>query len=196
MLQVPFLFISLLFITFNSFSLLYIIPGFILQVPSLVPSYAFSLVFTHIHVHGVHWYCRCIAIVLLDPQAWVTEVVNFGGDPSSWTSPRYYFKGLLYTLTIIIYKNTFCPIWNDWKIGMMQWLTNAGRWLYKGRRHRWKVCWVFSSRRASAQAVTSKWQLRTTSPMNTNSLAGENGFSAKNGSWPGRLWINPKNSNG
>ena len=39
-----------------------------------------------------------------------------------------------------------------------------------------------SSRRASAQAVTSKWQLRTTSPMNTNSSAGENGFSAKNGS--------------
>ena len=39
-----------------------------------------------------------------------------------------------------------------------------------------------SSRRASAQAVTSKWQLRTTSPMNTNSSAGENGFPAKNGS--------------
>ena len=41
---------------------------------------------------------------------------------------------------------------------------------------------TLSSRRASAQAVTSKWQLRTTSPMNTNSSAGENGFSAKNGS--------------
>ena len=41
------------------------------------------------------------------------------------------------------------------------------------------VC-LFASRRASAQAVTSKWQLRTTSPMNTNSSAGENGFSAKN----------------
>ena len=39
-----------------------------------------------------------------------------------------------------------------------------------------------SSRRASAQAVTSKWQLRTTSPMNTNSSAGENGILAKNGS--------------
>ena len=43
------------------------------------------------------------------------------------------------------------------------------------------ILW-YSSRRASAQAVTSKWQLRTTSPMNTNSSAGENGFSAKNGS--------------
>ena len=31
-------------------------------------------------------------------------------------------------------------------------------------------------------AVTSKWHFRTTSPMNTNSSAGENGFSAKNGS--------------
>ena len=39
-----------------------------------------------------------------------------------------------------------------------------------------------ASRRASAQAVTSKWQLRATSPMNTSSSAGENGFSAKNGS--------------
>ena len=38
-----------------------------------------------------------------------------------------------------------------------------------------------SSRRAPAQAVTSKWQLCTTSPMN-NSSAGENGGSAKNGS--------------
>ena len=38
------------------------------------------------------------------------------------------------------------------------------------------------SRRASAQAVTLKWQLRATSPMNTSSSAGENGFSAKNGS--------------
>ena len=116
MLQVHFLFISLLFITFNSFSLLYIIPSFILQVPSLVPRYAFALVFAIIHVHGVHWYCRCITFVLLDPQAWDTEVVKFGGDPSSWTSPRQYFKeGLLYTLTIIIYKNTFCPMrnWND-----------------------------------------------------------------------------------
>ena len=44
-----------------------------------------------------------------------------------------------------------------------------------------------SSRRASAQAVISKWQLRTTSPMNTNSLAGENEFSAKKGLWLGRL---------
>ena len=46
---------------------------------------------------------------------------------------------------------------------------------------------LLSSPRASAQAVTSKWQLRTTSPMNTNSLVGENWFLAKNGSWPGRL---------
>ena len=38
-----------------------------------------------------------------------------------------------------------------------------------------------------AQAVTSNWQLRTTSPMNTNSSVGENCFLAKNGSWPGRL---------
>ena len=37
----------------------------------------------------------------------------------------------------------------------------------------------FSSRRASAQAVTSKWELRTTSPMNTNSSAGENCFFGK-----------------
>ena len=37
-----------------------------------------------------------------------------------------------------------------------------------------------SSRRASAQAVTLKWQLCTTSPMNTDSSTGENGFSAKN----------------
>ena len=44
-----------------------------------------------------------------------------------------------------------------------------------------------ASRRASAQAVISKWQLRTTSPMNTNSSVGENWFSAKNGLWPGRL---------
>merc|ERR1719300_2159308 len=53
-----------------------------------------------------------------------------------------------------------------------------------------------SSRRASAQAVTSKWQLRTTSPMNTNSSVGQNCFLAKNGSWKGRLLINPKSSNG
>ena len=46
---------------------------------------------------------------------------------------------------------------------------------------------LWASRRASAQAVTSKWQLRTTSPMNTNSSVGENWFLAKNGSWPGRL---------
>ena len=46
---------------------------------------------------------------------------------------------------------------------------------------------LLSSRRASAQAVISKWQLRTTSPMNTNSSVGENWFLAKNGSWPGRL---------
>ena len=39
---------------------------------------------------------------------------------------------------------------------------------------------LWASRRASAQAVTSKWQLRATSPMNTSSSAGENGFSAKN----------------
>ena len=57
------------------------------------------------------------------------------------------------------------------------------------------IC-ALASRRASAQAITSKWQLCTTSPMNTSSSAGENGFSAKNGSLPGRLWINPKNSNG
>ena len=46
---------------------------------------------------------------------------------------------------------------------------------------------VGAFRRASAQAVTSKWQLRTTSPMNTNSSVGENWFLAKDGSWPGRL---------
>ena len=32
-----------------------------------------------------------------------------------------------------------------------------------------------ANRRASAQAVTSKWQLRTTSPMNTDSSAGCDG---------------------
>ena len=41
---------------------------------------------------------------------------------------------------------------------------------------------LLSSRHASAQAVTLKWQHRTTSPMNKNSSAGENRFSAKNGS--------------
>ena len=41
---------------------------------------------------------------------------------------------------------------------------------------------LWASRHASAQAVTSKLQLRATSPMNTSSSAGENGFSAKNGS--------------
>ena len=40
---------------------------------------------------------------------------------------------------------------------------------------------IWASRRASAQAVTSKWHFRTTSPTNTNSSAGENWFSAKNG---------------
>ena len=33
---------------------------------------------------------------------------------------------------------------------------------------------TLSSRHASAQAVTSKWHFRTTSPTNTNSWAGEN----------------------
>ena len=36
-------------------------------------------------------------------------------------------------------------------------------------------------RRASAQAVTSKWQLRTTSPMNTNSSEVKMGFRRKTG---------------
>ena len=39
--------------------------------------------------------------------------------------------------------------------------------------------YILSSRRASAQALTSKWQLHTTSPMSTNSSAGENSFLAK-----------------
>ena len=39
--------------------------------------------------------------------------------------------------------------------------------------------YILSSRRASAQAVTSKWQLRTTNPMNTNSSVGENWFLAE-----------------
>ena len=47
----------------------------------------------------------------------------------------------------------------------------------------------------STPAVTSKWQLRPTRPVNIKLSAGENGFSAKNRSWPGRLWINPKSSN-
>ena len=33
---------------------------------------------------------------------------------------------------------------------------------------------LWASRRASAQAVTSKWHFRTTSPINTPSPAGEN----------------------
>ena len=33
---------------------------------------------------------------------------------------------------------------------------------------------LWASLRASAQAVTSKWHFRTTSPINTASLAGEN----------------------
>ena len=39
-------------------------------------------------------------------------------------------------------------------------------------------------------------QLRVTSPVNTNALAGENGFSMINGPYLGRLRINPKKSNG
>ena len=40
---------------------------------------------------------------------------------------------------------------------------------------------LWASPRASAQTVTSKWQLRTTSPVNTDSMAGENRFLAKTG---------------
>ena len=39
---------------------------------------------------------------------------------------------------------------------------------------------TLSSRRASAQAVTSKWHLRTTNLMNTDSAAGEIRFLPKN----------------
>ena len=49
---------------------------------------------------------------------------------------------------------------------------------YQSRRAQ-KASW-----RASAQAITLKWQLCPTSPVNTNSSASENGFSAKNRSWP------------
>ena len=55
---------------------------------------------------------------------------------------------------------------------------------------------LWASWRALVQAVTSKWQLCLTSPVNTNSSAGENGFLAKNISQPHRLGINPESSNG
>jgi len=58
----------------------------------------------------------------------------------------------------------------------------ARRLAQRAERPRRGLSALWASRRASAQAVTSKWQLRATSPMNTSSSAGENGFSAKNGS--------------
>ena len=58
----------------------------------------------------------------------------------------------------------------------------ARRLAQRAGRPRRGLSALWASRRASAQAVTSKWQLRATSPMNTSSSAGENGFSAKNGS--------------
>ena len=63
----------------------------------------------------------------------------------------------------------------------------ARRLAQRAERPRRGLSALWASRRASAQAVTSKWQLRTTSPMNTNSSVGENWFLAKNRSWPGRL---------
>ena len=51
----------------------------------------------------------------------------------------------------------------------------------RAERSRRDLSALWASRRASAQAVTSKWHFRTTSPINTPSPAGENWFSAKIG---------------
>ena len=56
----------------------------------------------------------------------------------------------------------------------------ARRLAQRAERPRRGLSALWASRRASAQAVILKWQLRATSPMNTSSSAGENGFSAKN----------------
>ena len=47
-------------------------------------------------------------------------------------------------------------------------------WPHRAERSRRDLSALWASRRASAQAVTSKWHFRTTSPTNTNSSAGEN----------------------
>ena len=44
----------------------------------------------------------------------------------------------------------------------------------RAERSRRDLSALWASRRASAQAVTSKWHFRTTSPINTASSAGEN----------------------
>ena len=72
-------------------------------------------------------------------------------------------------------------------VSIFQPAREARRLAQRAERPRRGLSVLWASRRASAQAVTSKWQLRTTSPMNTNSSVGENWFLAKNGSWPGRL---------
>ena len=66
--------------------------------------------------------------------------------------------------------------------GFIQPAREARRLAQRAKRPRRGLSALWASRRASAQAVTLKWQLRATSPMNTSSSAGENGFSAKNGS--------------
>ena len=49
------------------------------------------------------------------------------------------------------------------------------RWLaQRAERSRRDLSALWASWRASAQAVTSKWHFRTTSPINTASSAGEN----------------------
>ena len=44
----------------------------------------------------------------------------------------------------------------------------------RAERSRRDLSALWASRRASAQAVTSKWHFRTTNPINTASPAGEN----------------------
>merc|ERR1712208_225324 len=57
----------------------------------------------------------------------------------------------------------------------------ARRLAQRAERPRRGLSALWASRRASAQAVTSKWQLRTTSPMNTNSSEVKMGFRRKTG---------------
>ena len=68
------------------------------------------------------------------------------------------------------------------KVKIFQPAREARRLAQRAERPRRGLSALWASWRASAQAVTLKWQLRATSPMNTSSSAGENGFSAKNGS--------------
>ena len=69
-----------------------------------------------------------------------------------------------------------------WQIYMfVQPAREARRLAQRAERPRRGLSALWASRRASAQAVTSKWQLRTTSPMNTNSSEVKMGFRRKTG---------------